>query len=126
MKKLLTYWLPLVAYIALIFILSSLSSMPFDPSIGLPDKLVHFCEYFVLAALTARALHSLPWPGSMWLTLLLTVLIVGALGGLDEWYQSTVPNRTPELLDWVADAAGGLLGGMTYLLIAKKMEARSG
>jgi len=124
MKKFLIYWLPPIAYVAMIFILSSFSSIPFRPSFSIPDKLVHFCEYLLLAALIARALYSLPWPGCPWLCLLFTMLAVAALGGLDEWYQSTVPRRMPEVLDWVADVSGGLLGAASYLMLKKLRKPR--
>jgi VanZ family protein len=38
-------------------------------------------------------------------------MLVGAgVGALDEAYQATVPGRSQELLDWIADIAGSLAG----------------
>jgi len=34
----------------------------------------------------------------------------------DEWHQSFVSNRTPEILDWAADVVGIIIGGSVYLL----------
>jgi VanZ family protein len=110
------YWLPLLIYIGLIFLLSTLSRRPHYILEFLSDKLLHFIEYTLLAALTARAINSLPKPDAWWLVLLLTFLVVAVLGVLDELYQSTIPHRSAEVLDWVADAAGGLAGGICYLM----------
>jgi VanZ family protein len=120
------YWLPLLIYVGLIFLLSSLSRRPHSILEFLPDKLLHFIEYALLAALTARAINSLPKPNAWWVVLLLTLAVVAVLGVLDELYQSTVPHRSPEVLDWVADASGGLLGGVCYLLFKRWLIRRAG
>ncbi len=119
------YWLPLLVYVGLIFLLSSLSRRPHSFLEHFPDKLLHFVEYALLAALTARAINSLPRPDAWWLVLLLTFLVVAVLGILDELYQSTIPHRSPEVLDWVADAAGGLLGGSCYLFLKRWLVSRA-
>jgi len=111
------YWLPLIVYVSLIFIMSSFSRPPDFASLGIPDKLLHFTEYALVAMLAARAFGSLPRPEGFWALLGLTLLAVCLLGVADELYQSTVPRRTPDPLDWLADAAGGLVGGAVYLLI---------
>jgi VanZ family protein len=38
------------------------------------------------------------------------VLITAAIGLLDEWHQMFIPGRTAEINDFLADAAGALLG----------------
>ena len=119
------YWLPLLIYVGLIFLMSSLSSRPHSILDFVPDKLLHFAEYALLAALTARAIYSLPKPGTWWVVLLITFLVVAILGTLDELYQGTVPRRSPELLDWVADVSGGLLGGICYLLFKRWLVRRA-
>ena len=116
LRTFLRYWLPLLIYVGLIFLLSSLSKMPHTILSFVPDKLLHFIEYALLAALTARAINSLPRPNAWWLVLLVTMGVVAVLGVLDELYQSTIPHRHPDVLDWVADAAGGLAGGICYLM----------
>lgn len=111
------YWLPLVVYVSLIFIMSSFSRPPDFASLGVPDKLLHFGEYALLAMLAARAFGSMPRPEGFWALLGLTLLAACLLGVADELYQSTVPRRASDPLDWLADAAGGLTGGTVYLLI---------
>jgi len=119
------YWLPLLIYIGLIFILSSLSRRPHSFLDVIPDKLLHFCEYALLAALTTRAIYSLPRPDAWWVVLLITFLVVAVLGALDELHQSTIPRRSAEVLDWVADAGGGLTGGVCYLLFKRWLVRRA-
>jgi VanZ family protein len=125
LRTFLRYWLPLLIYIGLIFIFSSLSKRPHSILEFIPDKLLHFIEYALLAALTARAVYSLPKPGTWWVVLLITFIAVATLGTLDELYQSTIPRRSPEFLDWVADASGGLLGGICYLLLKRWLVRRA-
>lgn len=125
LRTFLRYWLPLLIYVGLIFLLSSLSRRPHSILEFIPDKLLHFIEYALLAALTARAIYSLPKPDTWWVVLLITFLAVAILGTLDELYQSTIPRRSPEILDWVADAAGGLLGGICYLLFKRWLVRRA-
>lgn len=119
------YWLPLLIYVGLIFLLSSLSRRPHTILEYFPDKLLHLIEYALLAALTARAINSLPRPNAWWVVLLVTLLVVAVLGVLDELYQGTIPHRSPEVLDWVADASGGLLGGGCYLLFKHWLVRRA-
>ena len=64
----------------------------------LPDKLVHFCYFGVMALLLAYGLGRRWW----WLPLVLVPLI----GALDEWHQFYVPGRDASFFDWLADAAG--------------------
>jgi VanZ family protein len=111
--------------VGLIFLLSSLSRRPFSILNFVSDKLLHFIEYALLAALAARAVYSLPKPSTWWVVLLITFFAVAILGTLDELYQSTIPHRTPEVLDWVADAIGGLLGGICYLLLKRWLVRRA-
>jgi len=107
------YWLPLFLYVALIFAVSSFSSpAPFT----FPDKLAHFIEYALLAAMLVRALRSNTHLERWWLAGLLSVFAVAILGGLDEWYQSTVPGRQSDILDLAADVCGGVVGAGLYLI----------
>ena len=77
------------------------------PTISIPggwpiDKVGHFAMFAVLGALLAWGLHraairaSIAWP-----------LLAGlALGAMDELHQRTLPNRSAEFADLVADVAG--------------------
>jgi VanZ family protein len=116
-RKLFIYWFPLAGYVALIFFLSSLSQLPFRlPNIHHLDKILHFCEYWVMAFLLARALASLAWPGVAWGIWVLAIGISLGIGLLDELFQSTVPLRQSDLFDAAADFLGGCAGSGLYLL----------
>ena len=108
------YWLPLLAYVVLIF---GLSSMPrLRPPFGFlnVDKVVHMGEYTVLGWLTGRALHTVPAMGGLRASGLATIAIGGAIGCADEFYQSTVPGREASVLDWAADFLGVVLSQVAY------------
>lgn len=100
-------WLPLAAWLGLIFYLSAQPDFPRPQSDLLVDLLgigAHMLLFGVLAVLWVRGLQgqrrSLP------LAFLLTM--VYAL--LDEFHQSFVPGRTADPMDLVFDGVGALLG----------------
>jgi VanZ family protein len=99
-------WLPVVAWAALIFALSSVPDL--GTGLGGWDlalrKLAHAAEYAVLGALLARALAA---PA------------VAALAGVlyavsDEVHQAFVPGRTGSPLDVAIDAAGVVAGVLLW------------
>lgn len=114
--------MPLVAWIAVIFGVSSIPQLSSD-SFGLPpgfDKVVHFAEYLVLAILLR---HGIGGDGQRGAPVLLFVIATGLLVGcLDELYQSLIPGRHPSALDVAADAAGVLAGACLAALIVKRSE----
>ena len=107
--RFLIYRAPVLAYIALIYYVSS---GPVNPEItgGLPDWVLHGAAYLILYLLVFWAVHEgtrpLPGRGGYALPLLLTVLY----GLSDEFHQSFVPARDASVRDLIADAAGALLG----------------
>jgi VanZ family protein len=117
LRKIVCYWLPLIAYGLLIFLLSSLSS--FDLPVDLPevehlDKVIHAGIYGVLGLLLYRAYRS-QWPGaSAWSITCASLLSAGLYGLTDEIHQYFVPERSADPWDWVADLIGALLGVMAY------------
>ena len=100
-------WAPALLWAALIFLLSSRSSVP-GPRIPGFDKVAHLGAYTVLGTalahgVRASALHP-AWG-----------VAAGLLYGLsDEAHQAYVPGREPDPADWVADALGVLLGTFLY------------
>lgn len=67
-----------------------------------PDWFGHGLAYALLASSAGRGLPQVGWAG---VTALST-----AHGGLLEWLQRSVPGRTAELKDVLADLVGSLLG----------------
>ncbi|HEY0285091.1 MAG TPA: VanZ family protein [Vicinamibacterales bacterium] len=101
-------WGPVIAYMAMLFGLSSLSTLPSPPA-GLSFYDVHTAAYAGLAALTARAtgrgLHDVSRRA-----VLLAILISSLYGVSDEYHQLFVPGRTFDVLDMLADAIGSVVG----------------
>jgi VanZ family protein len=101
-------WAPVLAYMALIFSLSSMSSIQL-PQTG-SDKLAHVLAYMVLSVLFVRALAGgLPTR----IDLEVALIAIGATiayGVTDEWHQMFVAGRFPDRADVLADAIGAVIG----------------
>jgi VanZ family protein len=98
---------PVIALMAAIF-LASASSNPPAPA-GVSDKILHMAAYAALAVLVFRALSGglparLTRPA-----VVATLLITIGYGVTDEVHQMFVPQRSPELYDLFADAAGAVV-----------------
>lgn len=107
MKQRLAAWAPPVAWAGLIFLLSSRSRVPGPEVVGL-DKVLHFGAFAVLGLLLARACDRTGVP-------LAAAIVLGLLyGASDEVHQMYVPGRSPDPLDWVADALGVIAAVYTY------------
>ncbi len=99
-----------VAYVLLIFVLSSIPSLRAPGPEFLPkDKIAHVSEYFILGVLLFK---NIGWSVSRSRALTFGFLLaVGAsVGALDEIYQSFVPGRMMSIFDWSADVLGTALG----------------
>ena len=116
-------WIPAIVYIALIFAISSIPGsihgrIPFR----IFDKAAHLVEFAGLGLFLMVAFRgSMPRAGLR--HVLLLVLAVGlAIGVLDELYQSFVPGRAVEFLDWVADTIGVVLGSALAMFHYRRRE----
>jgi len=108
MKGILSLWLPPLAWAGVIFGLSSWSGPEEPPRFWFPglDKMVHAALFAVLAALLFRALAG----GGKMRAALLAAVITALYGATDEWHQSFNASRSVEVLDFIADSIGGLIG----------------
>ena len=129
------YWLPVIAWMLLIFIASTdlMSAQhtsrfigPFllwlHPGIS-PEalravqfavrKAAHVMEYAILGVLLVRA-----WRGGVraicWWHALAALLMAGTYAALDEFHQSFVASRTGSPLDVAIDTCGAALGVALY------------
>jgi VanZ family protein len=128
------YWMPVFAWMSLIFVASTdlMSGQQTSRFIGpflrwliadispegiaavqfLVRKAAHVTEYAILALLMFRALaggrERQPWQA--WLVL----GIAAAYAALDEWHQSFVASRTGSPRDVAIDVFGALLGVLIY------------
>ena len=99
-------WLPVLAWMGLIFFLSAQPDLP-HPGAGWADllfsSLAHAFVFGVLAVLLARALGQ----QRHGLLLALGLTLLYALS--DEFHQAFVPGRHPDPLDLVCDGLGAVL-----------------
>ena len=109
-------WVPPLALMAVIFILSAQPSL--DSGLGLLDtigrKLLHFGEYALLCFLWWRVLSYSQPPRR---AILLAFLISSAYAATDEFHQTFVDGRHGSPLDWAIDSAGAGL-------VALRLRAR--
>jgi len=112
-------WAAVVTWMAVIFFLSSKSRLPLLPlgwAAAVQDVAGHFAAYGVLAGLLAWALsgsgvvHPLRWS--------FVLALLYALS--DEFHQSFVPGRHPDVFDILTDAAGAA----SILLFLKHLHRR--
>lgn len=104
-------WAPVVAYMAVIFALSSTARLPAPPG-GLSDKHVHALVYGGLLVVVARALARGWWSGLAARTLALSWILTVAYGASDEYHQGFVAGRTSDLYDLLADGAGAAVAAL--------------
>ena len=98
---------------ALVFLAADKASqIPLLPE--LPDKLVHFCYFGVMALLLAHGVGR----RRLWLPLLLVPLV----GALDEWHQLYVPGRDASVWDWATDLVGAGVAVFAYWKITRRGE----
>ena len=113
------YHLPAIAFAVLIFLGSSLTSIP--PEItyfDFQDKIMHFFEYLVFGYLLCRS--SSRWRIKLkpaWLKA--AALITGALyAASDEIHQLFVAGRECSFYDFTADVFGLAVGAATFYIFA--------
>jgi VanZ family protein len=124
-RRALLAWLPAVAYMALIWVLSSMPVQVDLEEVPFHDKGVHFVEYGVLALLLGHALRG-NWPPLGPVKVVLSAFALSTLWGyLDELHQAFVPGRDSSLMDLLADALGSTLGACAFFLFDKLRKRRS-
>jgi VanZ family protein len=108
--RLATTWLPVVAWAAVIFAISSIPSL--GTGLGTWDlvlrKLAHVTEYAILGLLLARALPDLP-----------AFALAVAYAATDELHQHFVAGRHGAPLDVAIDAIGVLAGILLFRRVAR-------
>jgi VanZ family protein len=112
-RKVLSLWLPVVLWAAVIFALSSIPSL--NSGLGVWDlilrKLAHAGEYALLAALLFRAITRF-WPA---------FLVAVAYAVSDEFHQHFVRGRAGTPRDVAVDAGGALLGLVAFAYLRRSI-----
>ncbi len=107
-------WGPPIACMIVIFYFSSQTDPVPEITGRVWDKMLHLGAYALLGALFCRALFG---EGIRTVaTLVLAVFLASAYGASDEFHQSFVPNRTPEVADWLVDTIGASIGAIAHVL----------
>jgi len=149
LKAFLQYWLPIIIWLALIFVGSTdlLSAEHISRIIGpllhwlfptispvtslrvqfFMRKLAHVSEYAVLAVLLYRAFVHTALKGRRAVSAGLVLLLCAAYAATDEFHQAFVPSRTASLRDVMIDICGATLAVLLYWSIATRriMPSRS-
>jgi VanZ family protein len=112
MVTFLRYWGPVCGYAGLIFYLSAQphpeEHVPFVTHFS--DKVLHAVEYVVFGALCYRALRRSGHDAWRQQAIPAAILLASLYGVSDEVHQAFVPFRDSNLLDWVADTVGAVIG----------------
>ena len=111
-------WGPVAAYMAAIFLESSVSQVPELPT-GVTDKDAHGLLYAGLAVVMLRALAGASWRRVTIATSVVAILLSAAYGASDEFHQRFVSGRTADLLDLAADTAGAAAAVAVVWLAAR-------
>ena len=102
--------IPAVGWMGLIFAFSSRSTVPNPPGLApeFVSNLGHFSVYFVLAILLWWGLGGMGLNGRRRVVLAFAIAVIYGIS--DEWHQSFVPGRYPDVMDLVVDSLGAACG----------------
>jgi VanZ family protein len=116
-------FVPAIAWMGLIYVLSDQPRLPRvgGVSVELTSILGHFFVYLVLAALLWWALGALDISPRQRALLAFGGAVLYGL--TDEWHQSFVPGRTPDVLDLATDAIGAAIGVLLVQRLARSERA---
>jgi VanZ family protein len=109
----LRYWVPVFAYVGVIFYLSSIPNMGFATRLSEMDPRkfsLHVLEYMGLGFLLCSALSNSGLTRNK--ALLLTLMVALAFGYADEKYQLSIPGRRFNPYDVVSDELGAMIGAV--------------
>lgn len=117
-------WGSVLGYCIFIFVLSAQSFLSVPQTVPSADKGAHVLLYAGLGWLWTRAV-SVSYPRWIASRILMTTLGFTALYGIsDEWHQFYVPDRMADVRDVFADAVGGTLGGVGFLVWLQMRRTR--
>lgn len=110
------WWLAAAGWMAVIFRMSALPGSQVPGRLG---SFGHFGGYAVLGLLVCMALG-----GTARKDVAMAVLICAVYGLTDEFHQSFVPGRSPDVFDWGVDTLGALSGALVAHLAASRATRR--
>lgn len=116
MKRRSLYLGLLAGWVALTLTLTSIPNPEFGPSFPGADKVAHFGFYGVAGFLFVLWRREAGKGAAV--AVVFAAIFAALLGAVDEFHQQWIPGRSMELLDWVADFAGGTAGGFCSAMAA--------
>lgn len=121
MKKFITYWLPVLIYMVIIFLFSSREKVAITDSYTISFlifKTIHIIEYALFYLLSYRAFRNTVSTKSH--APLLAFLFIFIFAITDEIHQSFVPTREGRVRDVIIDALGGGVGWIIIRYVLPK------
>lgn len=115
MKKFLKLWLPVLVWMGVIFVGSSIGNVPRvggKITDGLVHRIAHLAEFAVLGALLVRATGDGKSIAKR--EVIITLIIIALYGASDEFHQRFTPGRSSEGLSVLFDIVGGAVGLWVY------------
>jgi VanZ family protein len=115
------FWRVLVIlWAAVLYWLSSQSSLPKPASFDGVDKLEHTAYFAIGGVCFLLSLRLAGFARTTTVAIILTVLFCAIVGALDEWHQTFTPGRSGgDVWDWTADTLGGFVGAFFALVACK-------
>jgi len=104
------YWLPVIAYACLIFYISSIPSYSLPKTPFIYDKCLHLLEFLLFGVLFARAFKYTTKIENKKLIFCLCFFSVCLYALSDEVHQLFVLGRQADVMDFIFDGIGGLIG----------------
>lgn len=120
------YHLPMIIYAAAIITVSSIPDLR-TPEIRMFafDKLAHFAEYAIFAAIIFRSFSNF----RKWIptnrAFLYSALFVVVFAAFDEYYQHFIPGRFSSAADAAADVTGAMLVLAFFELRRRRLSGRT-
>ena len=114
-------WLPVLAFMGLIFYASSIPGSNIASVFPFQDIAFHLSVYSLLALFFSRALR-ITYPDiTVSKNILITVLFGVFYGLTDEFHQAFVPLRTASGFDLFIDGLGSIIGTLIFAQLSKAL-----
>jgi VanZ family protein len=122
-NSILRYQFPAIFWALVIYLGSSIPAK-YIPSQGIfkYDKIIHIILFFILGILIYRALEPINKSARInYAIFFFSLAVVVLYGVMDEVHQKSVPGRTLDIYDALADSIGGLLAGVVIYFRRRKV-----
>jgi VanZ family protein len=121
------FYIPLTIYWIVLAVATSLPSKSIPDIFNVGDKSIHLVAYFILSSLVAFSFHfQRKYRHISANYVLVSILTVSLYGLIDELHQLFIPGRYFDMLDWVFNVIGTLLGvTFSYYIIRRSSRMLS-